>query len=60
MIRVRKSQKSSMANLRSRSEVAKLGWRVEIRNALSNDVISLSFHSIEISTRRAQPFSAYA
>jgi hypothetical protein len=33
MLRVRKSQKSSVADLGSRSEAAELGWRVERRNA---------------------------
>ena len=60
MLGVRKSQKSGVADLGSRSEAAELGWRVERRNALGDDVISLSFHSTEISARRAQPFSACA
>ena len=33
MLRVRKSQKSGVANLGSRSEAVELGWRVERRNA---------------------------
>ena len=58
MLGVRKSQKSGVADLGSRSKAAELGWRVKRRNALGDDVISLSFHSTEISARRAQPFSA--
>jgi len=49
-----------VADLGSRSEAAELGWRVERRNALGDDVISLLFYSIEISARRTQPFSACA